>query len=297
MRTIEHELRDLYPLDWQPSSLRPHGFELFTAGLARRGLVTVQGARAGAVLVVKAEVVSASLRHYFVCVADAHGAGMVASGPNLAEELRTAAKSHEGIRAALAAPPKPARFERLPTPSDGENLTQYLMRFCDEVRDELQAVSPSDAVPRLRDHLLARIVECGVRGLWFTSRNGMVPIAGHGAPSLPFACRALDDGDIRVGAPEVIRAIRGEGEFTAWRHSKYPLPPPSAQFAHLAGLLADHGGVLSVERDEDGKLCVRVSFAKDGVAFAQAGDGTLLGNVVEAVGCHVGVECPKEGEG
>lgn len=107
MRTIEHELRDLYPLDWQPSSLRPHGFELFTAGLARRGLVTVQGARAGTVLVVKAEVVSASLRHYFVCVADAHGAGMVASGPNLAEELRNAAKNDEGIRAALATSPKP----------------------------------------------------------------------------------------------------------------------------------------------------------------------------------------------
>lgn len=177
MRTIEHELRDLYPLDWQPSSLRPHGFELFTAGLARRGLVTVQGARAGSVLVVKAEVVSASLRHYFVCVADAHGAGMVASGPNLADELRDAAKDDERIRAALAAPSKPDPF------------------------------------------------------------------------------------------------------------------------THLAGLLADHGGVISVERDEDGKLCVRVSFANDGVAFTQAGDGTLLGNVVEAVGCHVGSECPKEGEG
>jgi hypothetical protein len=39
---------------------------------------------------------------------------------------------------------------------------------------------------------------------------------------------------------------------------------------------------------------VRVAFAKDGVAFTQAGDGTLLGNVVDAVGCHVGFESDEE---
>jgi hypothetical protein len=167
MRTIEQELRDLYPLDWQPSSMRPHGFELYTGAWSRGRNVTFTGARAGAVLVVKAD--SPPIRHYLVCVADAHGAGLVSSGPVLAEELRDAAKNHAGIRATLTAHPK------------------------------------------------------------------------------------------------------------------------ADPFTHLAGLLADHGGVLSVERDEDGKLCVRVAFANDGVAFTQAGDGTLLGNVVEAVGCHVGV--------
>lgn len=104
--TIENELRALYPLDWQPSPMRPSGFQLFTAGMALRGLVTVQGARAGAVLVVKAEVASASLRHYFVCSSDSHGAERVTSGPDLAGELQRAAKIDTGIRAALAAKPK-----------------------------------------------------------------------------------------------------------------------------------------------------------------------------------------------
>lgn len=106
MKTLEDELRALCPLDWQPSSMRPAGFELFTAGMALRGLVTVQGARAGAVLVVKAEVASASLRHYFVCSSDSRGAERVTSGPDLAGEFQRAAQMDAGIRAALAARPK-----------------------------------------------------------------------------------------------------------------------------------------------------------------------------------------------
>lgn len=113
MRTIEDELRALYPLDWQSSSMRPYGFELFTAGMARRGLVTVQGARAGNVLVVKAEVASASLRHYLVCSSDSHGAERVTSGPDLAGELQRAAQDDAGIRAALATPPKRSDTDRM----------------------------------------------------------------------------------------------------------------------------------------------------------------------------------------
>jgi len=156
MRTIEHELRDLYSLDWQPSSLRPHGFELFTAGLARRGLVTAQGARAGTVLVVKAEVVTASLRHYFVCVADAHGAGVVASGPNLAEELRTAAKNDERIWAALAAPPKPARFEHVARLLSRHNATMTFMAM-DDRPDRYSVLIQVDGVDRDFVSMLAAV--------------------------------------------------------------------------------------------------------------------------------------------
>lgn len=97
-----------------------------------------------------------------------------------------------------------------------------------------------------------------------------------------------------VGSDPNLETAIGQVESTLpWADIvKLPKRDDGGEFAHLAGLLADHGGVLSVERDEDGKLCVRVSFAKDGVAFAQAGDGTLLGNVVEAVGCHVGERTP-----
>jgi len=113
-------------------------------------------------------------------------------------------------------------------------------------------------------------------------------------------CHVWDDGRGSVvgSDPNLETAIRQIENTLPWADLvKLPKRDDGGEFTHLAEMLADNGGVLSVERDEDGKLCVRVSFAKDGVAFTQAGDGTLLGNVVEAVGCHVGAECPKEGEG
>lgn len=112
MRTLEDELRALYPLDWQPSSMRPYGFRVFISEMARRGLVTVQGARVGAALVVKVEVASASLRHYLVCSSDSKDAELVTSGPDLADELQLAAQIDAGFRAALVGPSKqdPARM-------------------------------------------------------------------------------------------------------------------------------------------------------------------------------------------
>ena len=111
MRTLEDELRALCPLDWQPSSMRPSGFTVFIAGMARRGLVTVQGARAGAVLVVRAEVASTSLRYYLACASDSRGAELVTSGPDLAAELQRAAQMDAGIRAGLVA--KSSRVEHI----------------------------------------------------------------------------------------------------------------------------------------------------------------------------------------
>lgn len=188
-------------------------------------------------------------------------------------------------------------FSRLPAPSDGENLTGYLIRFCEEVKDEFRCdVAHRDVEGRLEAHIRARIVECHVRGFWQPTRNGGVPVADCSQPYLAVACRLMPSGDVRVGEPITVHMLK-EGEFTAWRHPAFPLPSPSTQFDQLARMLSDHGATLAFTPMEDGPgYSAVVRFPDGGTAHTDGSRGDLLAAVIGAVECHVGVDDEPETE-
>lgn len=121
-------------------------------------------------------------------------------------------------------------YPRLPAPEDGANLTQYLIRFCEEVKDYFCGkVAPHDVEARLREHLRARIVECGVRGGWRWNGHDYEPIASCDAPFISVECRIMPHGSVVVGCPLTVITTR-ESALTAWCHPAWPLgiPVPSA---------------------------------------------------------------------
>lgn len=117
-------------------------------------------------------------------------------------------------------------YPRLPSPEDGANLTQYLIRFCEEVKDQFCGeVTSGDVEPRLREHLQARIVECNVRGMWQWNGYDYEPIASRDAPFIRVECRLMPHGSVVVGCPLTVITTR-ESAFTVWRHPAWPIGSP-----------------------------------------------------------------------